>query len=1438
MIKEAKKILSELKEENIKLVLNDNNIEIVSYQNKISSDLIQEIKSNKNIIIDYLKQNNKDNLLQSIPSVEESENYPLSSAQRRLWILSQFKDTSVVYNMPSHIQLNGSYDIQCFKRAIHSVIDRHEILRTVFREDENGEIKQWILKNNELDFTIGYKDLREEENKNDSINAYINEDSNKPFDLENGPLLRACLLQVSDENYVFYYNMHHIICDGWSMDVMIKDTLAYYTAYSEGVEPSLQELRIQYKDYASWESTQLETEEANQHKTYWLNQLSGELPFLSLPSQKMRPREKTYNGHSLRTFIPIETSNLLKNFTQKEGGSLFMGTLASLNVLFHKYSSEQDIIIGSPVAGRGHFDLDDQIGFYINLLTMRNQVSGDECFRTFFNKVKDTTLNAYKHETYPFDALIEDLGLKHDLSGNSLFNILLDFHSSEQKIESFELKGNQMNLISDLGEGQVKFDMEFHFEEIGEYLSLKVNYNTDIYEKEMVEELIMNYKELLSKLLISTDEKIGTLDYLQNKEKHQLLYEFNDTGTTYSEDKTVIDLFLEQVQNAPDNIALVFEDKEFTYKELDDKSNQLAHCLRQDYNIEQEDIVGIQLDRSDWVMVSILGILKAGAAYVPIIPELPVARKHHIVQDTQLKLLISETNYMFDLEYFDGDTFAVDVEFEPSEFSSEPVELSLDPSTLAYIIYTSGSTGKPKGVMIEHRSLVNYLNWCNDYYIKDNLSNSDFGLFTSLSFDLTITSLFLPLTNGSKLNIIKPGSNISEILKKYFESDLSCIKLTPAHISLLSELDIKDSKLELAIVGGEALQQNHVEILRNINPSIKIYNEYGPTESTVGCIVYEIPFSNSDILIGKPISNTQVYIVDDNLQLVPKGVVGELCLGGDGLSRGYLNREGLTREKFIDHPFKEGERLYRSGDLARWLSDGSIAFMGRKDDQVKIRGHRIELGEIEEVLLSRSWITQAVVVVQDFDGDKSLVSYVVSEGDLDKKALRSGLSKELPDYMVPGYYVSMDSLPLTSNGKVDRRSLPEVLESDLIKEEYVAPRSTEESVLVTVWESVLKRSPISVKDNFYNLGGDSIKSIQVASRLKQQGYRLKVEHILRNPILEDLAPYVVLDTRVIDQSAVEGKVLLTPIQQYFFEDPAIRVPHHFNQSVLLSSTDRIDGVILERSISSLVSHHDALRMVYSQGDGFWLQENRDVSDSAYSIDFYDLSKEEDALATMSRLGSELQSSIDLSSGPLFKVGHFRLADGDRLALIIHHLVVDGVSWRILLEDLSALYSGYISDKAVVLPKKTDSFQRWSTLQQEYAQELTDSKERLYWDGVCSSSITDFPIDKGTREDVVQFNKRQSFVLDDSLTELLQTRVHGVYNTEINDVLLTGLGLALRDVFGLDRSVLKMEGHGREEVISDVDISRTVGWFTSIYPFVLDVSTTEKRSDSLVQVKES
>lgn len=1048
----------------------------------------------------------------SIEKTADAADYPASAGQRRLWVLSQITGNTAVYNMPSQITLKGTYDVACFSKAIEAAIDRHEALRTVFKVNDEGEVRQVIKTTKELGFAVNYIDYSSDLHQDENVALYIKEDSYAPFDLKNGPLVRVSILQLSDTDYVFYYNMHHIICDGSSMDILAKDVFALYEYYLEGKPSELPALKIQYKDYAAWQQNQLQQEQRNSHKDYWLKSLAGELRTLDLPYQKARPAIKTYTGNSLKTYISPEITNRLKKYGQNQGGSLFIGLLAAWNILFHKYTSENDIIIGTPIAGRDHTDLNDQIGFYINTLPLRNKIHAEESFESFYNIVKENTILSYEHQMYPFDSLVDDLDIRNDTSRSAIFDVMLMLQNMRDVAENTNLDSNAFSTIEDKGYKVSKFDMDIAFQEQGDYLSFSITYNTDIYSQESVSRIIKHYKQLLEIVLENPDEKIKDIEYISKEERQELIFDFNANSVAYPTNKTLIDLFASQVLKTPENKALSFKNQNYTYRELDSLSNRLARCLRDEYKVAKGDFIGVELERDASVIISILGIMKAGAVYIPIDAAYPESRKSYIYEDTKIKLLITDQSAINIQDNYNGVLFDFVNDFKPFNYNEELEDVNLTPNDLAYIIYTSGSTGNPKGVMIEHKGIVNTIFAQIDLF---DITANDNGLqFASFSFDASISEIFTALLSGACLCVIdKEHREDPKMLEAYIaDKEIDIATIPPSYMNLM---DVKIlGRLKTLITAGEPPVYSKVKEYLNLS---NYYNAYGPTETSICSAMYgllkgdELPLGN--IPIGKPIANTYTLILDKEHKIVPTGIIGEICVGGTGLAKGYLNRPELTSEKFIEHPYNKSERLYKTGDLGKWLLDGNIEFLGRKDDQVKISGYRIEPGEVEQALMSHNQINEAVVVVDINEFNiKSLIAYIVTTDLLSLEQIRTFLKTIIPHYSIPSEFIVLKQLPITINGKIDKKVLSNTPGIKVTSEkQYVAPETEKEKVIIQIIAAELRTeaSTISTLDNFFDLGANSIKIVKILNEInKQLQVDVRVVSLFENPNVEEFVRYL------------------------------------------------------------------------------------------------------------------------------------------------------------------------------------------------------------------------------------------------------------------------------------------------------------------------------------------
>ena len=994
------------------------------------------------------------------------EDYVLTSSQHRLWILSQFEGGNEAYNIPGTFELEGALDIDKLTEAFNYLIARHESLRTFFKKNEDGEVRQFIVDASDIHLNIDTYDYSVIENKDATIQKLIAENYAYRFDLEHAPLVRLALVKVATDKHILLFNMHHIISDGWSMEILNKELITFYDDLVHARDSRLPALSIQYKDYASWIGSEAQTSKLKESEEYWLSTFSGDIPVLELPTNKIRPKVKTYVGDSVTYDFSIEASANLKSFSDKNDTSLFMVLMTGINGLLSRYTNTNDIIVGTPIAGRDHADLENQIGLYLNTLAIRTTFEETSTFEELLAIQKDTLLSAYSHQAYPLDNLVEELGLGRDTSRSALFDVLVVLQNQQDLFESdnVAIDGLSFKPYTGYQRKVSQFDLSFIFSEKNGQLSLHIEYNTDIYESDFVERLCYHFNNFLQEGINSPSKRVATLNYLGSSEEAQLLYDFNATTVDYPE-TTMVDLFVTQASKTPDATALIFGDQTFTYKELDEVSNELSHYLLSNYHLGVEDLVGVKLDRNEWLFITLLAVLKAGCAYVPLDTKYPAQRIAYIEKDSQCKVTI------------DQDMISSFITAE--SISKELPKVTFGSDNLAYIIYTSGSTGKPKGVMITHHNASRMLQWS-----ATEFSDTPFDVLyavTSHCFDLSVYEFFYPLSIGKPIRLLANGLSISD----YIDTDSNIlINTVPSVLKTLIEKEVTFSNVVGINLAGEPFPTSITSYFKD--SGIALRNLYGPSEDTTYSSYYRVEKEyDRSVPIGKGIDNTQFYILSDALALQPLGVIGEICISGDGISRGYLHQSELTAEKFVSNRFRESGKLYKTGDLGKWLPNGTIEYVGRKDSQVKIRGHRIELGEIEHTLQKHDHIDQAVVIVNDIQDEQVIISYMVCNKEVDKQQLRFSLSQELPEYMLPSYYVFLKEMPLTANGKIDKKSLPAVSSEDIIQREYVAPSNTLEKELVVIWEEVLNIQGIGITDNFFELGGNSLKATVLVNRINK-----------------------------------------------------------------------------------------------------------------------------------------------------------------------------------------------------------------------------------------------------------------------------------------------------------------------------------------------------------------
>ncbi|MDF5733145.1 MAG: amino acid adenylation domain-containing protein, partial [Rhizonema sp. PD38] len=984
--------------------------------------------------------------------------------------------------------------------------------------------------------------------------------------------------------------------------------------------------------------------------------------------------------------------------------------------------------------------------------------------------------------------------------------------------------------------------------------------NTDLFDAATIERMSGHFVSLLEGIVANPSEQIAQLPLLTQPELHQLFVEWNSTQVDYPIDKCIHQLFEEQVERTPQAVAVVFGNEQLSYTQLNTRANQLAHYLRS-LGVKSDTLVGLCVERSLEMVVGLLGILKAGGAYVPLDPNYPQERIRFMLNDCGAEVLLTHSQLKDKLAIGDwelgiGDRQTVSQSLKilcldagsfANQSTHNPTKQN-QPDDLAYVIYTSGSTGQPKGVQLLHKGLSNYLHWAKDYYkVAQGIGSP---VQSSFSFDATITSLYLPLVCGCTTILVTEKQEL-ELLADIVQQNnhLSLIKITPSHLEILNQQlnsDTIANRVNTIVLGGEALQAKQIIPWLTHAPNTRLINEYGPTEAVVGCCVYEATQKRNltgNILIGQPIANARIYILDNHNQPLPVGIPGELCIAGAGLARGYLNRPSATAEKFIELDlFGEQERVYKTGDLALWLPDGNLEYLGRIDNQVKIRGFRIELGEIEAVLSQHDHVqTSCVITREDMTGDKRLVAYVVAHQDLTVTIgeLRSFLSSNLPTYMVPHNFVILESLPLTPNGKVDRNALPAPDSREGQEVSFVEPRNSKEEILAQIWAEVLRVEQVGIHDNFFELGGDSILSIQIISRAKQKGLQLILKQLFGNQTVAELATVAgTIKAIEAQQDLVTGALPLTPIQQWLFEQN-LQQPHHYNQAFVLSVPSDLKPELLKQALQQLLLHHDALRLRFTQSDYSWQQVHSNPDENiAFSVVYLSALSETEQTAAIEAQADCLQARLNLNEN-LLQVAFFYLGVDKtaRLLIVIHHLVIDGVSWRILLEDLELAYQQLAQGQAIKLPPKTTSFKDWSDKLSEYAQSIALKQQVAYWLKGIGASVVPLPVDHLQGANTVASANTVTVSLNQAETRALLQEVPKAYNTQINDVLLTALVLVVSAWTNCEVVLFNLEGHGREDIIDGVDLSRTVGWFTTIFPVLVELTTTENLAQALKSVKE-
>lgn len=1373
-------------------------------------------------------------------AMEQGEEVPLSFAQQRFWFLDQFEPGSPAYTISHPIRLRGPIDIPALEAAVTEVVRRHESLRTTFGS-RSGHPFQVINPPESVRLPVVDLSGVQSDERERRLFQHLREQTRQPWNLARGPLIRVRLLRLAPKEHVLHLTLHHIVGDGWSKALFSREVTVLHHAFHAGQPSSLPELPLQYADFAVWQREWLQGEIFEKQLAYWKEKLDGGQP-LELPIDRPRPAMQRPAGARQGFELGIEATRQLRDLAQREGVSLFMPLLAAFQLFLARYSGQDDISVGTPITSRNRAELEKVIGLFINTLVMRTDLCGALTFRQLLARVRKTCLGAYDHQDIPFEKLVEELQPQRDLSRQPLFQAL--FVMGNQGSQGSQTSRGASSLTVDALGGDMEvtnFDLTLLLAETKHGLQGALQYNTDLFEKPFAERMVAHFRTLMEQVAAHPDAPLTQIGMLTEAERHQILVDWNGAAADFPSDLCIHELFEKQARQSSEHPAVIYQHRVTTYGEMDRRANQLAHRLRR-LGVEPEQVVGVCLPRSPEALIALLGVLKAGGVYLPLDPAAPSERQNLILRDARPRVLIagqSAGNYALD-----ESTILLCLAHESEIIDQEPKEkpeCQVGPGNLSYMIYTSGSTGIPKGVLVEHRSLVNLIT--AQIPIFGVGPGSRVLQMISLTFDASLGEIFRALVSGATL--YQPGPDEAlpghDLLRLLQNQSISVVTLPPSLLAAMPEgANLPD--LRTLTVGGEACPPELAS--RWEKEGRTLINGYGPTETTVGATLAVNWDPGRKPPLGRPLANVRVYVLDRMLQPMPVGVPGELYIGGVGVARGYLNNPGLTAERFIPDPFsaEPAVRMYRTGDRVRWLHTGELDFLGRTDQQVKIRGFRIELGEIEAALAQHPDVRACAVDARDVAGRKQLVGYVVSrlEAEPSTSELRTFLKEHLPDYMVPVAFVALPVLPVTANGKIDRRALPAPDFKRKAAEDYQAPQTDVETILAGIWGDVLRLDRVGTRDNFFELGGDSILSIQVIARAAEAGVRLTPKDLFQHQTIAELATVEGKATAVIaEQGVVSGEVPLTPIQRWFFEQE-LPEPHHFNHSMLLQAMPDMDVSLLEQALQRILIHHDALRLRFQSTEAGWQQFIALPNDTVKVI-HVDLSStaEDEIQARIEEKTAELQTSLNLSDGPLIQLTWFDQGPSrsGRLLLIVHHLAIDTVSWRILLDDFMATYRNLRMGQPPRLPAKTTSFKQWAEALTDYANSEALKQEQAFWLDPRRYEAGRLPVDHSGGENTKESSEIVKVSLTEDETRALLHLVPKAYKTQINDVLLTALAQALASWTGNRLVQVDLEGHGREEIGAEVDLSRTVGWFTSFYPLLLDIRSATTMEETLRLIKE-
>lgn len=1249
-------------------------------------------------IAKYIEELDKSSLMK-IGKVEESNYYEVSSAQKRIFVLNQMNPDDLSYNLTRAFVLDGNLKEELVQQTANKLIERHEIFRTSFNMVD-GEVVQVVNQN--VDFKIEKKRCKEEE-VDYVINNFV-----RPFDLNSAPLIRMCLIELSNNKYVLVFDIHHIIFDGSSFEILMSD---FTKLYDNKVLPKV---NVTYKDFSVWQNKFFKSEGLKKQEEYWLNLLKDNIPVLNMPTDYSRPSVQSFEGDSIKFALDKADTLKLKQLCKETDSTLYMVLMAAYDILISKYTGQSDIIVGSPIQGRKSMDLWNVIGMFVNTLVMKNTVDDNNSFIELLERTKENTINAIENQDYQFDELVEKLKITREMSRNPIFDIMFvlqNIDTSSMKLEGIEISEFEYK------SKKAQFDMLLEAIEGEEKINFTLEYCVKLFKRETMERFVAHYKNIIKEIIKNPNIKVSEISMMTKEERMQILFDFNDNIVDFNNsDKTVVDLFEEQVKRLPNKVAVKYKDSTLTYSQLDEYANKLSANLINNYHVKENDIIPIMVDPCLEMIIAVFAVLKSGCAYLPMDPSYPNERISYILKDSNAKIIIAQEKFEDRIrDMAENDIKFLDVDNKKSFMEEALISRpKIKPNNLVYVIYTSGSTGKPKGVLIEHKALLNFCSWYNSYY---GVTSKDISTkYVGFGFDVTAMEIYTFLIAGAELHVIDKDIRLDiDKLVKYFEENKITISVLPTQVGEQFMMQSKYSPSRTLIVAGERLTSF-------VERGYTLANNYGPTENTVITTSFIVDKYYNNIPIGKPISNCRAYIVDKNDKLLPIGIVGELCVSGSNLAKGYLNLPKLTSEKFIDNPFEPNQKLYRTGDLARWLPDGNIEYVGRIDEQVKIRGYRIEIGEIESQILSYYKVSEAVVNIRTIANNKYICAYVVAESDFEVSELKSYLSKNLPDYMIPTYIMKIESMPLTSNGKCDKKKLENIELSRECVSSYEKPRNELEKKLIEIWETELGIKNIGINDNFFELGGNSISMMRISAKISEElklsvSYQDFIEKKTISKIATCMDENVINVDNIYPLKEADNEKLLEPFpitdvqmaylagREDLYELGGISTHGYIEVEV------DVDINLVNECVNKLIDRHPMLRAIILQGGQQRILENCTFKIKTEDLSGFELEdKDKVILKERNRM---LNNVFAADKWPLFDAVAFKLnKENNKYCICISYdpLIADSGSIQIISKELISLYK----NPGLVLEKIDFTFRDYMMAYSEFKNSPTYNKDKEYW----------------------------------------------------------------------------------------------------------------------------